>query len=364
MQTFSDIVSGKKILHVPIYSMFNRISHRLNALCDGNINRWLTAYAKANNFKGTTIAFPPFDLTDNYKEFEEILSSVPKIALYWTPAIRDSAIVQRSKEFAQGVLSSFIPLISEKDLIIVEAEELALLLSSVQGQNKPKDQKWAYWCPVCETNHKRRSFMKEEAKKANEKIFTDSNFDYFIIASKDQVEYLKELGVSEDKIIFNNQHIDRDLPMFSYNKSYETLHLIHSVTHGDVKFIYLPFRLTDEGYKIWEIVEFMIKNPNVLVLSSNVNGAQNEELIKLIKKNSLELSEEAINEALSRIQPISSSRDVFYTIIDECDNCVVPYFEDTDFIHHSTIEELTRPCSTGPRCLVARTKQELECILK
>lgn len=363
MQKFSDIAFGKKIIHVPIYSMFNRISHRLNALCDGNINRWLTAYAKSDA-REATVAFPPFDLVDNYKEFKEVLSSILSIKLYWTPAIHDSAIVQRSKEFAQDVLTGLISQSEDKDLVIVEAEELAMLLSSVHGLNKKKNQKWAYWCPVCETNHKRRSFMKEESKKANEKIFNDPNFDYFIVASKDQVEYLNELGVSDEKIIFNNRHIDRDLPMFSYVVNHEIIHLLYSATQGDSKFLYLPFRLTDEGYKIWEIVDFMIENPNVLVFSSNVNGAQNDELMKLIKKNIPELEDEVINSALSRIQPVSSSRDVFYTIIDKFDNCVVPYFEDTDFIHHSTIEELTRPCSTGPICLVAKTKQELQSLIK
>lgn len=347
--TFQELVYNKRVVYVPIYSMFDHSTKKINLTCDGNVNRWMTNFFKAN-YKSLEVYVPERSICKNFDLFLEKLSKFPLgVKFYESKAIRKSAGFQRSGEFADEFLKD-LKLTDSNDqlLVIVEGQGLAKKLVSMSGFGG----KIVFWCPVCQTNHKKRDFMKPEAKALNEMLFDKT--DFTILAAQDQYSYLKELKIGDEKIIMAREFIDRELSIFS---EYTTDEEILSTMSGDLTTVYLPFRLSDEGYRIWDIFEVLERNPEVRIYSPNVNGADDEELLELCKKNGLE--ESITKRVLNRLNPISSERDSYYTAIDCCKNIVIPYFEDIDFIMHAAVDELLRG-KKKPVCRVVTTKEDFE----
>lgn len=338
--------------------MFDRKSGLLNLLGDGNVNRWLTAYAK-NLGEGSEVFvyLPTKENCSNYDDFISKTKTVSGLEFIEFSEIKTSAKVQRSESFADKVIDSLLDMKGsvDKSLIIVESELLAYKLIS---RKEFKASEFVYWCPVCQTNHKTRSFLSPKSKILNEKIFKSDFFAAYVVASVDQVKYLQELGVRDDRICLFDKHIDRDLDLFAYKPNYAVANMSLS-SNGYEPFVYLPFRLTDEGYKFEEIVE-VLQDSSVMILSPNMNGASDEELIDLMVKRNPNLTRSSVESVLKRIIKVPNSRDIFYTVIDSCDQCIIPYFEDVDFINHSTWTEITQPNKYGgPKAKVLRNKEEL-----
>lgn len=368
--TFSELVNGNRVAYIPIYSMFDHQTGLFDSECDGNINRWMTNFYKTKTEWTCLTVFGPskdlFKSRESYEKFINILdTNFDRLAYVPSRNFRGGAKTQRSRVFADDFVDDFKSLVVDKDLVIVESQALFDALYFIKSKTD-RDFKLVYWCPVCETNHKTRSFFNKDDKMKNEEIFKKA--DFVMVATDEQARYLDECKVSRDKVILVKEFIDRSLPMFSsYVRDFDTLKSIDETLGQSIIGIYLPFRLSDEGYRLWDIIDavypHMINDNTVvgkaIVYSPNVNGSTVNELVGMCVKNGSRLDREKIQYVLKNIRSVSSSRSTYYTLIDCCDKIVVPYFEDYDFVMHAAVDELIRG-KTKPKCTVLTTKEELE----
>jgi len=335
MTTLKEIIQDKVVSHIPIYSMFDHSTKMINLNCDGNINRWLTRFYKSKNWKHLDVYGPKSEISINYDALKEKLGYFNDFSYVEVDAIKTNAGRQRSKEFVTDFFSEvdeskFL----QSDVIICEGQEIILHLLEMKKQ-KNLDFKLIYWCPLCNTNYKQKEFLIKD-KPVNEHIFRE--VDYTIIVGKDQIQYLKECGIPKEKVIFDPEMMDRNLPFFQYEKQDAVVNELKK----HEKVVYLPFRLSDEGYQFWNIVDVVkdLDDKRVAIYCPNVNSASDEELVKMCKMHLSSLSEKEILDVIHKMLPISSQRDVFYSVLDNCDNVVIPYFEDTDFVPHVAVDEM------------------------
>ena len=330
------LFKNKKICYIPIYSCFDYKTERLNFKADGNINRFLTVFNNVNKYKSIDI-FCPID-GNNIDWFE---SSIDKIFhnynLIKTDLIRKSAKIERSQEFAREIKK--IVNFSVYDFIIVEGQHVYLEL-----EDKGYYDKLVYWCPVCATLDKTRDFL-EPFKELDKYLLSHSK--YVILASKDQVKYIKTLN--HHKVYQLETLIDPTLDIFSYNINQS---IIDKISSYKCKIVYLPFRLTDKGYKTKEILDILYSNfkdgNHIRIIYSNPNECDiyqftNDSYMKLWLSNNSE--------------QVSKDRDTYYTIINHCE-VIIPYLEDTDFINHAAIYEFKKG-----KCILCKSIKSFKSML-
>ena len=328
------------VAYIPIYSMFDHQTKLVDLECDGNVNRWMTNFYKSGQaWKKLTIFGPCGDLAksdENFKMFRsKLYRNFKNIEYVGSAAFCGGAKNQRSSDFPKELIGQFKDKLLENDVVIVESQELfkALLIAKNTGHWSGK---LVYWCPVCATSKKSRTFL-EASKTADMTCFKTA--DHVIVATDEQAEYVKECGVASDKISILKEFIDRTLPMFKdYTVDNEALETVEKELNAGKTCLYLPFRLSDEGYKIWEILDSVfvkLMSDELVIFTPNLNGASEAELVKLCKDNGSWLGEDQIRSAISKFKPISSSRDTYYTLIDYCPDLIIPYFEDWKFVMHA-----------------------------
>ena len=334
MTTLKELMQDKVVSHIPIYSMFDHATKMMNLNCDGNINRWLTRFYKSRNWKHLDVYGPKKEISLNYSLLKEKLAYFENFDYIEVGAIRTNAGHQRSKQFVEELANEIdIERLLSSDVIICEGQEIILRLLD-ERKKRNLNFKLIYWCPLCNTNYKQKEFLVKD-KPVNEFIFRE--VDYTIIVGKDQIQYLEECGIPEEKVIFDPEMMDRNLPFFQYVVDQKVVDEVNS----NEKVVYLPFRLSDEGYQFWSIVD-VVKDLDgrVKIYCPNVNSASEEELVSMCKKHLASLSEDDIKRVIRSMKPISSQRDVFYSVLDNCSNVVIPYFEDTDFVPHVAVDEM------------------------
>ena len=334
----SKLLKNKSILYIPIYSCFNYQTGLLNFKADGNINRFLSTFINCNTYKDITILEPIEGIDKDW--FNNVCYKyLNNCNLVVCDLIQKSAKVERSLEFADNLFNELINL-HKFDYIIVEAQHLFLKFYN----NGYKD-KLIYWCPVCATDDKTRDFL-EPYKELDKYIFSISNIN--IVASHDQVKYYKKYKFN-GQLIQIDKLIDRNLPIFDYEDNDKILNLLNK-TYKDVNKIYLPFRLTDMGYKTQEIIDYLYNdyksNKTFIVFYSNPNNCDIYKFANGDSYKKLWLDRYFIK--------VSKDRDTYYTIIDKC-NVIIPYFEDTDFIAHASINEFKYG-----NCKVIKTLDDLD----
>lgn len=273
-------------------------------------------------------------------------------------AFSGGAKKQRSSDFSTEIISEFKDKILAADVVIVESQPLFMLFLA-EKNTVVWNGKLVYWCPVCATSKKSRSFL-EASRDIDRLCFT--NADHVIVATEEQAEYVEECGIPNAEVTVLNEFIDRSLPMFKdYSIDEEALSIINNELDAGKMCLYLPFRLSDEGYKIWETLDLvhpLVASGQLVLFAPNVNGASIDELVKLCRSSGSALNDDDLKMVLSSIRPISSSRDTYYTLIDHCPSLVIPYFEDWKFVMHAAVDELI--CgSVKPACAVLGTKDEL-----
>ena len=357
------LVDSLNVAYIPIYSMFDHQSKLVNLECDGNVNRWMTNFYKSGqSWSKLTVFGPCRDLAksdENFKAFKDKLNANFRNFEYVeSTAFSGGAKKQRSVDFPKELLSKFKDKILANDVIIVESQEMfgAILTAKRFGHWNGK---LVYWCPVCATSKKTRTFL-ESSRTADQTCFKTA--DCIIVATDEQAEYARECGASNDSIIVLREFIDRDLPMFKdYSVDLKTLEMVEQDVKTGKTCIYLPFRLSDEGYRIWDIIKAAYSKiiyDEVVVYTPNLNGTSEDELADLCMKNDKDLTRVMVSNALSKFKPISSSRDTYYTIIDHCYDVVIPYFEDWKFIMHAAVDELILG-KRKPVCTILESKDEL-----
>ena len=338
------LLEDKKVLYIPIYSCFDYNTKLLNFKADGNINRFLTTFSNVNSYKSLDIFAPNKgnDVTWFYSAFYTVTHDSKIINSEY---IVESAKVQRNIGFAKNILNEVN--IEDYDIVIAEGQYVVLELLDFY-----KFIEVVYWCPVCATENKTRDFL-EPNKALDKYIF--SRVENTIVASDEQVKYIQSLRKGSQlrfsNIIFIETLIDRNLSIFDYNVDKKIIDNLVPMEEDGWKIIYLPFRLTDKGYKFNEILDILTysNNQKVIVLYSNPNGCNIYSLT----------DDEVENEYIRKhFIKVSTDRNVYYTILDHL-YCIIPYFEDTKFINHAAISEFT----TSKTCTVVDNANALRIVL-
>lgn len=355
-ETFSklnSIIKGKKIVCVPIVSSINRTTNEYKLDCDGNINRIVTTFSHANDFKELIIFLPDNHESMNIlKEFKE--KNNGRVHFRYTSYFGKHASEQRSKpECYSNTLRLVKKYFYNYDYIFIESQYLANNLI-LDGYND----KLIFYNNVCEIEldgfTKSRSFT-VGYDKLNKYLV--GNCKYTICVSPETTKYwqsfIEQQGILNKLIINCPYLIDRNLSYFNYTLDRELEKFINELQSNRFTIIYLPYRLTDEGYQIDKVIdyintEFPLKKIAILFSDPNDSG-----YIENIKEKFNQ------NQSIKYLK-VSTNRNTYYTLLDS-KNIIIPYFEDIAFVNHASIHEMFDKRSN---CLIVLDKTQTSNKLK
>ena len=308
---FEEIIKNRSILYIPIISCINRDTGEYNLSADGNVNRFITTFSYCNTYKKLTIILPE----KHIKGSEEFLNKFKtnKIDFIYCKNFGIHAGEQRNDDKVVNSIFNEIKYI-DFDICIFEGQKLGWKFLNTEYDNIV-DKKFIFWNPVSKTKDKTRIFL-EGYEEINQNIIKYSN--YMIIASPDQYEYYKEY---ESKLIYLDKLIDRDLHIFNYEVNNDILNKFKD----NKNIFYLPFRLSDEGYKFDKVLNYLSNiKEDFIVLYTDPNNSH------IIDNLDIDFKDKFIK--------VSSDRNTYYTILDYL-KCTILYFEDLEFINHAAIHE-------------------------
>lgn len=316
---FIDLVKDKNILYIPIVSCINRDTQEYNLSSDGNVNRFITTFSYANGFKNLTIFLPSKHIVGSECFINKFCELNNNVKIKYSDNFGIHAGEQRNNDYiTDSILNELNEYINNDTIIIFESQLLGLKISKKYNNNL------IFWNPVSETNDKTRDFLCGY-KEINDNCLNFS--DYMIVASPDQYNYFN----NSEKIIMIDKLIDRDLSIFEYQKNDVYEKILEDISK-DTTIFYLPYRLTDEGYKFNNVIKYIKgycnnKFNKVTILYSDPN---NSHII-----DNLSISDEF----KSRFFKVPTDRNTYYTILDSNVYKIIPYFEDIEFINHASIDE-------------------------
>lgn len=335
---FSSSIENKKVLYVPILSMRDYESSKYDLSSDGNVNRFISNFLSVPKEiqYHCTIILPAENqiskegliLLNNFKRQSEGRISL----IYMDKYPSGGAQVLRSLSGASVLLNFIRPDIISGvyDLIIYEGNVLGSLIEALKVTYNSF--KTIYWCPVSATTEINPSFLKEYKETD---LFLSLHTDYLWVASNNQYDYFKDYLEKRDfKKSYNlsiiSNLINPALDIFMFETDYRIIVETDKIISEGYKIVYLPFRLTDEGYHLKTIIND-IKNLSkafgikIAILYGDPNNSQI-------------LDDEKDTEFLILVK-IPTKRNTYYTMLSQVD-CIVPYLEDTKNILHATINEL------------------------
>lgn len=315
---FKDLLAGKNVLYVPIISCINRQTGLYDLSADGNVNRFITAFSESVSHKSITIVLPELstgrDRVDSWAETFGIK------LLYVIPFGKHAGEQRFDRIVVENMLRELAALESTNtyDLYITESQLLTmnlLLCGKV----------CVFYNPVSRTESKTRDFL--EGYDEYNHIIARKAYK-MIVCSPDQYEYFVSHGIKEDSLIYMPRLINRDLPIFNYEKDNSMIQMLDTLKKCGKKIYYLPYRLTDQGYCIDEVVKW-IKNDcagqdGIILYTDPNHSGQAQDLLK--------------GSGLKTLN-VPTNRDTYYTTIDWEGSVVIPYFEDLTFINHAAIHE-------------------------
>lgn len=338
-EEFNDLanyIENKKVLCVPIISSIDRQTGEYKLDADGNVNRIITTFWHADTYKTLYLVLPKKHVVGSEKYIEDFVkmksTEEHSIEIIWADSFGIHAGEQRSnyfviknleKELYGYIYGNII------DVYIMESQGLLQdVITSIVARPYKKVMFWNY---TCTTNIKTRSFL-NGYKDINEMLFLCA--DKTIMASPEQVDYFSTIKPSNfTKLMYIPTFMDRDIPIFKYEKDVELNDKLIREYHNGTKFFYLPYRMTDEGYRMSEVIDYINnhKSKYKVVIYSDPNNSGYMETIK-----------DKFNNNVSFMK-VSTSRDIYYTILD-CDADIdIPYFEDIAYINHASIQEFVHP---------------------
>ena len=210
----NDLFNGKSIVYFPIVSMQNRETGNYKLDQDGNVNRFITFFSKCNTMKQLYITLPSNKETCKY--YTDFAESKNNITTIYNSNFGQHALDQRvNKDIITNQYNASKEIIDNSDIIIVESQGLSNLILS----NNP-NKIIIYWCPVSVTNKKTRSFI-EQYREIDKEIFNKAN--YIIVVSPEQYDYLIELEINSEKILYYYELMDRSLPIFNHYNHIDTI---------------------------------------------------------------------------------------------------------------------------------------------
>lgn len=334
---FNKMIKGKNLLYIPIVSSINRETNLYNLGTDGNINRMITTFIRNNSFDKLTVVLPKNSTNHDFiNSFIELSNN--KIEIIYSDFFGIHAGEQRSNMFIItniiNELQSVTDGLDTFDFVIGDSQYLLWYLANY---NIVDNEKLIFWNYLCSTKEYQRSFTSSLVDITEEIINIVGNV---IVTSPNIAKYVEEIKKSSKNIIYIPRFVDRDIYIFGkYDNDLVIDEILNEFKSEKTIPIYLPFRLTDEAYKIDLVVEFINNynkeaeknNYKIVLLYSDPNNSG--EMDKIIDKYEI-----LQNKNISKYQ-VSNSRDTFYTIIDHPIGVNIPYFEDLDFANHAAIWE-------------------------
>lgn len=337
------ILKDKDILCIPIISSINRETGEYNLAADGNINRIVTTFWHVDTIKSLTIILPIKNIKGSNSIIESLKSHLgpDKCKIFYCYNFGMHAGEQRSKASVyRGILDELktcgISLKDEKYTILFESQYLGLNLLDMYNPDK-----LIFWNYTCElVPHKTRSFL-TGYDEINKILYRKCS--HTILSSPELVKYYQNYNgpkyydtqtrlKSNEKIIYCPIFVDRNLPVFSYNKDEKTESIIRDIKNiiGSQGHIwYLPYRMTDEGYQMDKVIDFINSfNEKSVIIYTDPNNSGYMESIK-----------SKFNDNILSIMKCSTSRNTYYTILDSEASVEIPYFEDLPYINHASIQE-------------------------
>lgn len=332
----ANYIENKKVLCVPIISSIDRQTGEYKLDADGNVNRIITTFWHADTYKTLYLVLPKKHVKGSEVYIEQFVkmksTEEHTINIIWAESFGIHAGEQRSNYFViknlerelYGYICGNII-----DVYIMESQGLLqdVITSIVARPNKNV----IFWNYTCTTNTKTRSFL-NGYKEINESLFLST--DKTIMASPEQVDYFNAVcSLNNTKLMYIPTFMDRDIPIFNYEKDTELNDKLVKEHHNGTKFFYLPYRMTDEGYRMSEVIDYInnYKSKTKVVIYSDPNNSGYMETIKDKFEHNVSFMK------------VSTSRDIYYTILD-CDADIdIPYFEDIAYINHASIQEFVYP---------------------
>lgn len=283
-----------KILFIPIISMRNHFTNKYDLACDGNINRLISTISLLKINIEISVVLPK-----NVENIDFVLSQNlhHKLIFIQSPSEKDIFFGINANETRKNEnwIDFIIKNLPKYDKIVFEPNIIGKYLTN----NTTYLNKLIYWCPVSNTEKIKPSFI-QEFDELDKHI---ASLCPTYVFSEEQKEYLK------GKSIF-------DLSMLK-NLGKENLDFIN------LPIIYLPFRLSDKGYKIEYICKILSKleeDYDFIVLYSSPNGIE----LPIQLKNAYK---------------IPSNRSIYTSLLTNKNVCI-PFLDNPDEILHMSLFEM------------------------
>lgn len=364
--SLNDKIKGKNVLVIPIVSSIDRKTGNYNLEADGNINRIITTFSYCDSYNTLKFILPKKRRIVSNSIIDRFSNSINnngvlRFTIHYSDNFGIHAGEQRVNKNVYNALYDEIKYdLDEYDYIFIESQGLAKKLINKGYANKMIF--WNYTCEFVDDGvyytgiEKSRSFLKG-FDTINKYIMEHVNMT--ILSSPEQVYYYT-CYFGQDFVkkytMYIPVFIDRDLPIFSEYVKNETLeNVLKSYCEGNdaTYYIYLPYRLTDEGYDIDRVIKFIsyvnkirkkCKNKSSLyILYGDPNNSGYMEKIKPYIDDDVKLKQVPID------------RDTYYTLLDSELNVMIPYFEDIEYINHASIQEFV---SDKAKCQIILTPHE------
>lgn len=339
-------IQDKDILYVPIISSINRKTNKYNLDSDGNVVRFITFFEHHKNFNTLTILLPKNN--ESHDIIDKWVKDNDNIEIIWSNNFGKHAGEQRNDvNIVNRIKNELSNIIEDRN---IRKQSILLMFESQYLGEIITNPHWFYniekvfWCPVCKIDNEHTRNFLEGYDNLNKKLFQLS--DWSIVESPTQ---LKKFSLPECLIYPYYMMMDRNLKYFDYMTDFglkDTIKTIKNLDTGTYSIYYIPYRLTDEGYKVDDVISYINYDyADVVVVyytDPNNSGAM-EDLKKKFNSNVVFIK-------------LSTDRNTHFTMLSS-EDVVVPYFEDLDFINHATLWEMMSPKS---RCQFGITKEQFD----
>ena len=285
-----ELLVGKKVLFVPVFSMCDYKTGKYKLNCDGNMARILSIIY-TSNLESCYITIPMLEKIDE-NDFKQLIKKIKdkninkKINFIYSPGYGENAKATRRSASFKTHLCTYINVYTKFDYIISEPQRITVDLMKLYPN------KIIYWCVASETISYSPWFTREY--KVIDKMIASQVLT--ICATDSQVEYLKGKSVKGE---FYE-------PIFS-----------------EMKIIFFPFRISDESYK-WNLFISMIKR---LI----EEGISNFKVLYTDPNNS-------VGELSDVFMKVQSDFPLYLAILKG--QPIIPYFENANEVKHISIEEM------------------------
>ena len=286
-------ICDKNVLFVPVYSMRSRITGKYNLENDGNMARILSILFQ-DLLKSAIVLVPE----ENRCEGLNVIKDKCKELSFDVEFVHTNAYGENAKQTRIEVakFNEVLDNLDGIDYVVSEPNYLTLDLC-LRKEAAEISPKIIYWCVASVTTKRKPWFVVEYAPvdiAIAEKCLT-------ITMTKSQADELGGNSIVDSKAFYNPEIFD-------------------------VKYIYFPFRLTDENYCVDIFLEAVLEllkcEYKFVVLYSDPNSSQ--------------LFDSLLSMYPNVFVKVSSEKDVYLSILKG--KPIIPYLEDSDVLHISEKE--------------------------